>query len=326
VIFISVFANITRNTIMKILVLGATGMLGSALVRYFVQAPNIQVLATARESASDVAGLLRVPQSCILGNVCFSMDSLCALSAMSAFSGVQRSEVVSVETNTMLRTMVDFSPDVIINAVGVIKQNEAAKDSLQLVPLNTLLPHFLARLAKEMGARLIHVSTDCVFSGQKGLYTEGDQADATDLYGRSKYMGEVKDQRHVFTLRTSIIGHELWRKTSLLEWFLAQTGVACGYRKAIFSGLPTVELARVIDQYVLHAPDLHGLYHISSGPIDKYRLLQLIAQYYNKTDIDIQAIDNPLIDRSLDSSRFRQTTGYAPPAWPELIQRMRAFG
>lgn len=310
---------------MKILILGGTGMLGSTMVRYFSTLPEFNVRATAREDAHSVAKALRVPASSIIGNVSFTVDSLCTLSAMSAFSGVQGSGSIASNTHNLLRHIVDFEPNVIINAIGVIKQNEAGKDPLQLVPLNTLLPHFLARLSKELGSRLIHVSTDCVFSGDKGLYNESDLADATDLYGRTKYMGEIKDQRHVITLRTSIIGHELRQKASLLEWFLAQKDSACGYRRAVFSGLPTVELARVIREHVLKSPDLHGLYHVSVDPIDKYNLLHLIAKQYQKK-IDIQVNDDFVIDRSLDSTRFRQATGFAAPAWSDLVQRMHAFG
>lgn len=310
---------------MKILVLGATGMLGSTLVRYLSRNTDLHVMASAREPAVRVADVLKVSVDRVLGGASFSGDSLCALSAMTAFSGVNNSDSIDSSTHQFLRAVVDFEPDVVINAIGVIKQNEGSKDALLSVPLNTLLPHFLARVCKELGARLIHVSTDCVFSGAKGRYTESDRSDATDLYGRSKYMGEVHHQRHVFTLRTSIIGHELWRQSSLLEWFLSQEGPVLGYRHAVFSGLPTVELARVIDQFVLPRPDLHGLYHISSDPIDKHTLLRLIAEQYGKPVAMLPA-DEPAMDRSLDSSKFRQATGFTPESWPEQIRRMREFG
>lgn len=300
-------------------------MLGNALVRYFARNPNIKVLATVREDGEFMARKLNVPTDVIVGNSNFSPESLCALSALTDFFGVFDFDVINNNTRKILEAIVQFEPDVIINAVGVIKQNDAAKDSMQLVSLNTLLPHFLARLTKKLGSRLIHISTDCVFSGVKGCYKEADQVDAADLYGQTKYMGEVWNQRHVLTLRTSIIGHELFRKSSLLEWFLVQSGTARGYRKAIFSGLPTVELARIIEQYVLPNPSLSGLYHVSAESIDKFTLLQLIAKQYKK-EIQLQAVDEPVIDRSLDSMKFRQATGYAPEAWPEMIRRMHAFG
>jgi dTDP-4-dehydrorhamnose reductase len=215
-------------------------------------------------------------------------------------------------------------PTVVINCVGVVKQAAESKDPLVSLPINSLLPHRLARLCAVAGARLLHVSTDCVFSGSKGLYRERDQPDAVDLYGQSKALGEV-DYPHAVTLRTSIIGHELRGARSLIGWFLSQTGPVRGYTRAIFSGLPTVELARVMHDLVLPNAGLHGVYHVSAEPIDKFSLLQLVAKQYGKA-IQISSDEELVLDRSLDSSRFRAATGYAPPAWPELIARMHEFG
>jgi dTDP-4-dehydrorhamnose reductase len=169
----------------------------------------------------------------------------------------------------------------------------------------------------------VHMSTDCIFSGAKGMYTEADMSDAKDLYGRSKYLGEV-DYPHAITLRTSIIGHELNGGHSLVGWFLSQQGSVKGFRRAIFSGLPTVELARVIRDHVIPHPELHGVHHVSADPINKFDLLTLISNIYGKK-IDIAADDNFIIDRSLDSTRFREATGYQPPPWPELVRRMCEF-
>jgi dTDP-4-dehydrorhamnose reductase len=214
-------------------------------------------------------------------------------------------------------------PHVVINCIGLIKQLAEADDPLSAIPINALLPHRLARLCDVAGARLVHMSTDCVFAGTKGMYTEADMSDAKDLYGRSKYLGEV-DYPHAITLRTSIIGHELSGAHSLVGWFLAQQGSVRGFRRAIFSGLPTVELARVIRDHVIPHPELRGLYHVSAEPINKFDLLTLVARAYGKT-IDITPDDKLAIDRSLDSSRFRQATGYQPEPWPELVRRMREF-
>jgi dTDP-4-dehydrorhamnose reductase len=167
------------------------------------------------------------------------------------------------------------------------------------------------------------MSTDCVFSGAKGMYTELDASDAKDLYGRSKYLGEV-DYPNSVTLRTSIIGHELNGARSLIGWFIAQQGSVSGFTKAVFSGLPTVELAKVIRDHVIPHPELRGLYHVSSEPINKFDLLTLVASAYGKS-IDIKPDDRLVIDRSLDSSRFREATGYQPPAWSELVRRMHEF-
>jgi len=174
------------------------------------------------------------------------------------------------------------------------------------------------------GSRLVHISTDCVFSGAKGMYTEVDVADARDLYGLSKYLGEV-DYPSAVTLRTSIVGHELGTAHGLVGWFLAQKGTVKGFTRAIFSGLPTVELARVVRDYVLPRPELRGVHHVSAEPISKYDLLQLVAEVYGK-DVQLTPDDKLVIDRSLDSSRFRRLTGYAPAAWPELVRVMHQFG
>jgi dTDP-4-dehydrorhamnose reductase len=230
-------------------------------------------------------------------------------------------DVENIDSLTRLFAVVQ--PDVIINCVGLVKQLAEADDPLAAIPINSLLPHRLARLCEVAGARLVHIGTDCVFSGAKGMYTEADAADAKDLYGRSKYLGEV-DYPHAVTLRTSIIGHELDGARSLVGWFLAQTGSVNGYKRVIFSGLPTVEIARVVRDIVIPRPELHGLYHVSAEPINKFDLLTLFAQAYDKT-IDIIADYELVLDRSLDSTRFRQATGFAPKSWPELINSMRNF-
>ena len=214
-------------------------------------------------------------------------------------------------------------PNVVINCIGLVKQMADANNPLHALPINSLLPHQLAALCSQHNARLIHISTDCVFSGKKGGYVESDQPDAYDLYGRSKLLGEV-DYPHAITLRTSIIGHELSGQRSLLNWFLAQEGSVKGFTRAIFSGLPTVELASVIRDVVLPRPELRGLYHAASTPIAKYDLLQLVARQYGKA-ITITPDDSLVIDRSLNASRFNAATGYAPPAWEELVARMHAF-
>jgi dTDP-4-dehydrorhamnose reductase len=234
-------------------------------------------------------------------------------------------EEVEVESIDSLTRAIEIAhPDVVINCVGVVKQLSAADDPLTALPINSILPHRLARLCALAGARLIHVSTDCVFSGAKGGYAETDFADADDLYGRSKYLGEV-DYPHAVTLRTSIIGHELTGARSLLCWFLAQHGRVRGFTRAVFSGLPTVELARVMRDFVLPNPQLHGLFHVASSPISKYDLLRLVAVTYDKR-IDIVADGELVIDRSLNASRFHGATGYSSPPWGELVEHMHDFG
>ena len=281
---------------MNVLILGVTGMLGSAVFRQFSADKRYQVWGTLRNSS----GFRHFPveaHSHLLSNV----DVL--------------------DQDGLVAVLERVRPSVVINCVGLIKQLADAKDPLSALPINAMLPHRLAKLCALAGARLIHISTDCVFSGRKGLYTEEDMSDAEDLYGKSKFIGELHDLPHAITLRTSIIGHELGSNFSLVDWFLAQNGPVKGYAKAIFSGLPTVELARVIKDYVIPAPELHGLYHLSVAPIDKFALLKLVAEVYEKK-IEIIADEQLCIDRSLDSSRLRQVTGYVPPSWPELIKAM----
>jgi dTDP-4-dehydrorhamnose reductase len=204
-----------------------------------------------------------------------------------------------------------------------VKQLDEANDPLSAIPINSILPHRLARLCSLVGARLVHLSTDCVFSGAKGMYSESDVPDAYDVYGRTKLLGEVS-YAHTITLRTSIIGHELKGSSSLIGWFLAQQGSVKGFSRAVFSGLPTVEIARIVNEHVLPDAGLHGLYHLSADPIDKYQLLQLVANVYGK-ETDIVEDQSLVIDRSLDSSRFRDATGFKPDSWPVLVRRMYDF-
>ena len=283
----------------RVLVLGATGMLGNAMLRLFAQSAGFDAFGSARSTRAFQLLSEDLADRVVCGVDVENMDSL-----------------VSVFTKTR--------PDIVINCIGLVKQLAEADDPLVAIPTNTLLPHRLARLCDLARARLVHMSTDCIFSGSKGMYTETDASDAKDLYGRSKFLGEV-DYPHAITLRTSIIGHELGGARSLIGWFLAQTDCVKGYKRAIFTGLPTVELARVIRDHVIPHPELHGIYHVSAAPISKFELLTLVAQTYGKT-IDISADDQLVIDRSLDCTRFRRATGFAPKPWPELISSMRDFG
>ncbi|MBY4731311.1 dTDP-4-dehydrorhamnose reductase family protein [Cupriavidus pauculus] len=284
----------------RVMVLGVSGMLGNAVFRYLAGRPaEFYAVGTARSAA-----VRRFFAPELHENILASVDVENVDSLLSAFAVVR--------------------PQVVINCIGLIKQLAQANDPLAALPINGELPHRLARICAVADARLVHVSTDCVYSGAKGFYREEDASDAKDLYGRSKYLGEV-DYPQAVTLRTSIIGHELDSANALIGWFLAQEGSVKGYTKAIFSGLPTVEMARIICDYVLPRPELRGLYHVSAEPISKYDLLRLVADVYKKR-IEIVPDDGLVIDRSLDSSRFRAATGYMPPVWPELIDAMSKFG
>jgi dTDP-4-dehydrorhamnose reductase len=232
---------------------------------------------------------------------------------------------IDVESDESLKGLFALAaPDVVINCVGVVKQLSVAADPLVAIPINSLLPHRLARLTGSMGARLIHISTDCVFLGTRGMYREDEPSDAISLYGRSKYLGEVS-YSHTVTLRTSMIGHELADHHGLVEWFLSRQGRVNGFTRAIFSGLPTVELSRVIRDFVIPCQEMRGVYHVSAEPISKFDLLRLVAEVYEKKT-EIVPDESLVVDRSLDSSRFRALTGYAPLSWPDMVRGMRAFG
>lgn len=238
--------------------------------------------------------------------------------------GAQLVSGIDIEHPDMLAKLLDLiKPEVVINCAGLTKHKPEAEDPLIAVPINTLIPHRLAGLCKLIGARLIHVSTDCVFSGKQGKYTEDDFPDAHDVYGKTKVLGEVI-YSHAITLRTSTIGHELQNKYGLLDWFLSQEGRCKGYTRAVFSGLPTVVFAQIVRDYVIPHPELSGLYHVAAQPINKFDLLKLIAEIYGKS-IDIIADNKLVIDRSLDASRFQTATGYIAPQWPDLIKLMHSY-
>ena len=217
----------------------------------------------------------------------------------------------------------DLNPQVIINAVGIIKQIPSAQNVVETLTINSILPHKLAAAAKNNNSRFITVSTDCVFRGDKGFYREDDISDATDLYGKSKNLGEVTAE-NCLTLRTSIIGRELSSRHSLVEWFLSNRGEKVkGFVNAVYSGFPTIVFADIIADVILNHPKLQGLYHVSSKPINKYDLLRLINEKYD-AGIKIEADEEFKIDRSLDSTKFRNETGFSPPEWEEMIEMMES--
>jgi dTDP-4-dehydrorhamnose reductase len=283
---------------MRVLILGVTGMLGNAVFKVL-----------SEDSEHEVRGTIRSPDSA------------------KHFPSATRSRLVDgidvLDRDALVRLLDRVRPEAVINCTGIIKQLEAANDPLAILPINAMFPHQLAGLCGLAGARLISLSSDCVYSGRKGNYEESDPSDAEDLYGKSKHIGEVLGHRHAITLRTSGIGHELGTNNGLLEWFLSQEGKVKGYAKAIYSGIPSVELARTIRDFVLPHPELHGLYHISAKPVSKFELLTLIAGVYGKK-IAIERDDSVAVDRSLNSRRFTEATGYIAPEWPALVALMHA--
>ncbi|RJO65921.1 MAG: SDR family oxidoreductase [Myxococcales bacterium] len=281
----------------RVLILGATGMLGHKLCQMLPRLGH-EASATARGSASALKPYRE------------------AFKQVRLIGGID-----ALDERKLERTISRAAPDVLINCVGIIKQHPAAKDPLLSIGVNSCLPHRLARLCGGLGVRLIHISTDCVFSGRKGNYTEEDVSDAEDLYGRSKFLGEVSG-RGCLTLRTSIIGRELGGASGLLEWFLGNRGrTAPGYTRAVYTGFTTLEMARLIDRVIVRHPDLEGVWQVSSEPISKYDLLCLVRDAM-RLDIDVTAEAAVRIDRSLNSEKFRNKTGYQPPSWPAMIEEL----
>lgn len=281
-----------------VLVLGASGMLGHALMHELPGAlPEMPVMGTVR-----------------------ARDDL-----PTTFASTHEDRLVEgidvLDYDTVSTVIADLEPDVVINAIGVIKQAPGVDDAVLTTQINALLPHLLARTCSTRGTRLIQVSTDCVFSGSRGGYAEHDVPDPVDFYGRSKLLGEVPGP-HI-TLRTSIIGHELRRGHSLLEWFLKEDGNRVkGFSRAIYSGLPTTELARVIGEVVIPDPSLTGLWHVASTPISKADLLNIFADEYSWHG-QIEPDDTFVCDRSLSAARFEKTSGYVAPTWPDMVRDMR---
>ncbi len=289
------------NSPENVLVLGASGMLGHVVLGWFAAHKQHAVIGTVRSALARSRLPARLREHAIAGIDVENADSLTEI-----FARVR--------------------PSVVINCVGLVKQLAHADDPLIALPINALLPHRLARLCSLIDARLIHISTDCVFSGRNsrhGGYLESDTPDAEDIYGRSKLLGEVCNAPSV-TLRTSIIGPELGSAHGLVGWFLAQDKCVRGFTRAVFSGLPTVELARVIHDFVLPNRALNGLYHVSAEPVAKYKLLRLVAQRYEKA-IEIAPDDTLVVDRSLNSARFQTASGYSPPSWDDLVAAMHQF-
>ncbi len=280
----------------RILVVGASGMLGHEAIR--VLAPDFEVWGACRNPAALPD--LGIPAERLLGG-------LDATDTASAYELVAR-----------------VKPDLVLNAVGIVKQRADAKAAIPSVQVNSLWPHVLADACAAEGARMVHVSTDCVFSGSRGMYTEADVPDAFDLYGRSKLLGEVTDRDNTVTLRTSIIGWQVGPATGLVGWFAEHRDEPLkGFTRTVFSGLTTHALTHVIRDVVMPDPALCGLWHVSVDPIDKYTLLTKLAAHLG-WQIDITPVAEPVVDRSLDSTRFRERTGWTPPSWDVTLEELAA--
>lgn len=280
---------------MKLLILGGDGMLGHQLLLSLQSRHTVKV--TLRQDA-------KAYQAFHL----FNEDN--------AYFGVDVRQDYH-----LINILSAFQPEAVINAVGIIKHRKSVSDIFSTIEINTLFPHYLAKLCSLAKTRMIHISTDCVFSGNKGNYLEDDFSDAVDLYGRSKYLGEVRD--HHLTLRTSIIGLELARKDSLIEWFLSQKEKVKGFRKAIYSGMTTLAMSRLIEYILVNQPMISGLWHVASAsPINKYDLLCKLSSKLGRHHLQIEPDDHFICDRSLNANLFFKRTEYRVPTWDEMLNEL----
>lgn len=280
---------------MKVLVLGANGMLGHKVFQ-------------ALGKTLEVDGAIRGTYSIVAGSDIFPPARIIP-------------EVDAMKIETVEKAIDKSRPEAIVNCIGIVKAMADQSGAEVITRLNALFPHQLYRLCQPRGIRLIHISTDCVFSGRKGDYKEEDPSDAEDVYGKTKFLGEVTGPG-ALTVRTSFIGRELTGSNGLLEWFIAQEGKTVdGWTNAVFSGFTTLHLAGIIRDIIEKHRDLTGLYHVSSQPVSKYELLVLINKAM-KLNIKINKSPEPRLDRSLDSSRFRAKTGFRPLPWGKMAEEM----
>lgn len=278
---------------MRVLILGGAGMLGHALWRECAR--RFETYVTMRQVFERYAGYGLFERARTLAGVAIE------------------------DADGLARAIATARPRVVVNCIGIVKQHPAAADPLESISVNALFPHRLARLCHGEGIRLVHISTDCVFSGRRGHYREDDVSDAEDLYGRTKFLGEV-GTAGCLTLRTSMIGRELTSARGLVEWFRRQDGgVVRGYRRAVFSGLTTDALSRVVAMVIAEWPRLDGVWHVAADPISKYDVLSLARDALGLR-VQIEPDDTVVCDRSLDGERFRRVTGWVAPPWPEMIQ------
>lgn len=265
-------------------------MLGSALIKGLGNTYN--VIGTSRRNVSN-ASFFR---------------------GFKVYSGIASTDLESINTIILKHEI-----DIVINCVGVVKQVESSASVLDCLPVNSLFPHQLNNICKQNQIKLIQFSTDCVFTGASGYYKESDTPDCRDIYGMSKYLGELQDEDSL-TIRTSLIGHELFNSHSLVDWFLNQNGVVNGFSKAFFSGFPTIFIADILKLYVL-GKNLSGVYHVAASPISKYELLSMISKQYSH-DIKIYKETHTEVNRVLDGRKFEAETGFVSPSWDDLIKTM----
>jgi dTDP-4-dehydrorhamnose reductase len=283
---------------MRILIIGGDGMLGHTLYQYLKTKHSVKVT-------------LRQPYENYKKYQIFEKENV--------FCNIDIQQL-----QPLAEVLAAFKPEAVINCVGLIKQRPDKENIALNLEVNALFPHQLSLLCQKIAARLIHMSTDCVFDGKQGNYCETDLCNAEDTYGKTKFLGELHEP-HTITLRTSIIGYELKNKQSLLEWVLSQkNGTIQGYTNALYSGFTTHEMARIIERVLLHYPKHHGLYHVASNCINKHELLSLINQYF---ELNINVLKNNEFTcfRNLNGQFFNQDFSYVPPSWETMISELAAI-
>lgn len=265
---------------MRILILGSQGMLGHVVERYF-QSKGHTVKGTSRDGSHET----------------FAFDAMKNISDVDKFID-------------------EFKPNTVINCIGVL--NKVAEENKPLaVMVNSYLPHFVDKLCREKGVKFVHISTDCVFDGKHGDYTEESFKDTTSFYGASKALGEVNND-HSVTLRTSIVGPDMNKNgIGLFQWFMSQQGEAGGFDKVIWTGVTTIELAKAIEKAI--EKNLTGLRHVvNNDKIDKYNLLLLFKKYFNK-DIEIVRKSDYVSNKSL----IRTTDfDFEVPSYEDMVREM----
>ena len=282
----------------KIIILGATGMLGSQITRFFYNTNNYHILCIIRNKKKF--NLLNLNSNKFLHVICISFN----------------------DTKNIEKTIKNFKPDYLINCVGMVKQIMNSKNKKLTYFLNVTIPKNLSKLIKNEKTKFIHFSTDCVFSGAKGYYSERSKPDCQDFYGITKLKGEIKSNNTI-NLRTSIIGHELNTKIGLLEWFMSSKKKVYGFKNSIFSGLTTLEIAKFLDHYIIRKKLIKsGLFHLSANPINKFKLLNLISTIYKKKILIIPK-NNVKCDRSLNSNKLKKIVKYKSKNWEKMLTEMR---
>ncbi len=278
---------------MRVLVLGVAGMLGHKVFRTFTDA-GVDTWGTLRQGKQNYKKWPFLQSAKVVGDV----------------------DVTTSQLQTILN---EIKPQFVINCVGLTIRKENSSDERANIKLNALLPHEIEFWCRNNNAKLLHYSTDHVFNGQKGDYTEESPKDAADVYGQSKSLGEVNHSEFALTLRSSIIGRELDRKTELLEWFLAHRGKSAkGYTRSIYSGVTTNYLAELSLRIVKEQPKLSGLLQPTSVPISKFELLKKINATF-RLGIELQADDKVVVNNTLLANKFNAVTGWTVPAWDQLV-------